>query len=107
MKLSQAAEEFLAYLQHEKGCSDLTVIAYRSDFRQFLEFLQSQGIPASVGNVTTAVARQYLAALSQAGYKPATLGRRLAHQAWTMGSLHRSCEGRLSGRRIPTLRGIT
>ena len=45
MKLRQAAEEFLAYLQHEKGCSDLTIIAYRSDFRQFLEFLQTQGIP--------------------------------------------------------------
>jgi site-specific recombinase XerD len=67
MDLSQAAEEFLAYLQHEKGCSDLTVIAYRSDFRQFLESLQSQGIPASIGNVTTAVARGYVTALSKAG----------------------------------------
>ena len=78
MNLTQAAEEFLAYLQHEKGCSDLTIVAYRSDFRQFLEFLQGQSIPASVANVTTAVARQYVAALSKAGYKPATLGRRLA-----------------------------
>ena len=90
MNLSAAAEEFLAYLEHEKGCSPLTITAYRSDLTQFLQFLREQHVPATVSNITTAVARRYVASLSQAGRKPATSARRPTRYPWRATSrLHR------------------
>jgi len=35
-------------------------------------------VPPTVENVTTSLARQYVAELSQAGYSPSTIGRRVA-----------------------------
>jgi site-specific recombinase XerD len=72
MNLSVAAEEFLAYLQHEKGCSPLTITASRSDLTQFLQFLREQRVPATVS-------------------KPATIARRLASLESLFAYLH-DCE---------------
>ena len=78
MKLQHATDEFLAYLMHERGCSPFTIVSYKSDLKQFLKFLAQRGVPPKVENVTSSVARQYVAALSQAGYAPSTIGRRVA-----------------------------
>jgi site-specific recombinase XerD len=91
MNLAVAAEEFLACLQHEKGCSPLTITAYRSDLSQFLQFLGEQRVPATISNITTVVARQYVASVSRAGRKPATIARRLASLKSLFAYLH-DCE---------------
>ena len=78
MKLQHTTDEFLAYLTHERGCSPFTIVSYKSDLKQFLKFLAQRGVPPKVENVTSSVARQYVAALSRAGYAPSTLGRRVA-----------------------------
>ncbi len=78
MRFQHAVDEFLAYLQHERGCSPFTVVSYRSDFRLFLSFLADRRVPPSIDNVTSSVVRQYVATLSKAGYAPSTIGRRVA-----------------------------
>jgi len=78
MTLQDAVAEFLAYLEHERNCSPLTITSYKSAFKRFLEFLDERGVPPKLQNVTTSVVRQYVASLSQAGYAPSTVGRRVA-----------------------------
>lgn len=78
MDFHQAVHEFLAYLEHERGSSPFTISSYRSDFRRFADFLDTQAVPAKVGNITTPLARRYIAALSKAGLSPRTIARRLA-----------------------------
>ena len=68
MDLDGAVAEFLSYLEYEKGPADLTLISYESDFRQVADFLDEQGIPQKIDDVTTAVVRRYVAAMSKDGY---------------------------------------
>ena len=78
MDLRDAVAEFLAYLEHERNYSPLTITSYKSDFKRFLEFLDERAVPPKLQNVTTSVVRQYIASLSQAGYAASTVGRRVA-----------------------------
>jgi len=68
----------LSYLQYEKSAAELTLVSYASDLRQFATFFEEQGIPLRIGQVTTAVVRRYVAAMSRSGYAPGTVGRRIA-----------------------------
>ncbi len=78
MQLRKAAEQFLSYLEHEKGSSPHTVTNYRSDLRRFIAYLKERRIPSTVDSVTTQVVRQYVVYLSKAHYAPVTIGRRIA-----------------------------
>lgn len=77
MLIENVAREFFVYLDAEKGCSQATVEAYRSDLRLFLRFLQGDGCPAEVERVAPDVLRRYLASMSAAGLSASTRGRRL------------------------------
>ena len=71
---------FLRYLQAEKDASDLTIKSYKEDLEALTEYLYelfNERIPAPA-EVTTAQLRGYVAAMSEAGYRPATILRRLA-----------------------------
>jgi len=78
MKLTSAAEEFLAYLQYEKGCSHNTIANYESDLRLFGVWLGENDFPCTIDGISPVSVRQYVASLSRDGYAPATIGRRIA-----------------------------
>ena len=78
MKLTSAAQEFLAYLQYEKGCSINTITNYESDLRLFGQWLRENDFALKVDSVSPTCVRQYVASLSKDGYAPATIGRRIA-----------------------------
>ncbi len=77
MKIEAAAEQFLRHLVLERGCSSLTAVAYRSDVRKLVEYLEQEGIEADVEGLTPIVLRHYVSFLAGKGYNPATIARRL------------------------------
>lgn len=91
MKFHDAVAEFLSYLEYEKGSAELTLVSYQSDFRGFAAFLDEQGIPLKVEDVTTAVVRRYVTAMSKEGYARSTIGRRVASLRSLFEYLHQ-CE---------------
>ena len=77
MQIQTAYQEFLAYLAVERNCSPLTISAYRSDCRLFLEALAAEGAPAEVEAVDKRVIRQYIVWLRNRGLKPSSVTRRI------------------------------
>jgi integrase/recombinase XerC len=78
---------FLAYLRVERNFSPATVRAYAADLGQFAAFCaggRGAGAPPSPpppldpAAITLRTVRGFLASLTEAGLKPATLGRKLA-----------------------------
>ena len=69
-------DEFLAYLQFERGLAGNTVAAYRRDLMQFGDFLEEKGLAA--GEVGTAQVRDFLSTVrgaeSRRGRRPAQSG---------------------------------
>lgn len=66
-----------AYLQHlkiEKNASEFTICSYRTDLRQFFQFIQNH----EYSEITRKSLRSFLAELYNAGLKPATINRKLA-----------------------------
>lgn len=89
MKIQQAREQFLSYLEAERGYSPLTIQAYRSDLSQFIESLNEQGASLSVEEIQTGEIRNFVVSLQARGLKPATIARRINclrsffHFLWT------------------------
>ena len=77
MDLQPLMEEFLCYLDAEKGYSDHTVISYRSDLRQWLRYLSEAGVAADTEAITVSVMRGFVQMLHRRGLAPATIGRRI------------------------------
>lgn len=77
MRIEAAAEQFLRHLVVERGCSSLTAVAYRSDMRKLVEYLEQAGIEADVEGLTPIVLRRFVSFLAGKGYNPATIARRL------------------------------
>ena len=90
MTFDDAAAEFLSYLKYEKGSAELTLVSYESDFKQFAAFVEAQGMPSTIGDVTTPVIRRYVAAMSR-DYARSTIGRRVASLRSLFRYLHQ-CE---------------
>ena len=77
MLISDAADEFLLYLEAERGCSPLTVEAYHSDIEQLLAFLRSEGLAPHLDTVTAHVLRRFLLAMKRNGLAASTRARRI------------------------------
>ena len=77
MRIEAAAEQFLRHLVVERGCSSLTAVAYGSDMRKLVEYLEQAGIEADVEGLTPIVLRRFVSFLAGTGYNPATIARRL------------------------------
>jgi site-specific recombinase XerD len=77
MRIEPLYQEFLTYLSVERNCSPLTVTAYQSDGRLFLESLADQALPAETESVTRLVVRQYIVWLRNRGLKPSSVARRI------------------------------
>ena len=77
MQIQPLYEEFLTYLSVERNGAKLTVDAYRSDCRVFLQFLELQGVSPTVESVSRQVLRQYIVSLRTRGLQPAAVARRI------------------------------
>ncbi len=71
-------EEFLAFLQFERGLADNTVYSYRRDLSQFRSFLDRQSL--NPVEVTTSSVREFLGSLGGAEGMPAgaTMARKIS-----------------------------
>ena len=77
MQLSDAAQKFIAYIEVERGCTPLTAQAYRGDLRLFQGFLGESQVPTTVEAMSPAILRRYVSHLANAGYKQASIARRI------------------------------
>ncbi|MBN1264124.1 MAG: tyrosine-type recombinase/integrase [Anaerolineales bacterium] len=77
--METTSREFLDYIKNTKGSSTNTILAYRSDLAQlnkvFSEELQRKASPADIRIETI---RMYTEWLSEQGYRPATMARKIA-----------------------------
>jgi integrase/recombinase XerC len=77
--MQAAVARFLRYLKVERNASDLTIKSYREDLSALLEYLQGDDPnPPAPSSITTSDVREYMAAVSEAGYSKSTISRRLA-----------------------------
>ena len=72
----RALERFRDYLEGLRAASPHTIRAYQGDLRDFLAFLEEEGLP--LDRADRIEMRRYLARLRQRGLSPATLGRKVA-----------------------------
>jgi len=75
--MTDAQKAFVRYLTVEKNASPHTLRSYRTDLRQFSEFLAGQGT-TDVSGVDSRQIRGWLAHLHSRGLDPASIGRKLA-----------------------------
>lgn len=71
--MNSTVEQFLNYLQCERGYAALTLTAYRTDLQQFFKYLQAPLTKATRENI-----EQYAMHLRQHGIKPRSQARKLA-----------------------------
>ncbi len=70
-------QEFIEYLDHEKGLAENTLESYGRDLRQYYGFL-SEDPPRSLANASQSTIVAYLMYLRKQGKATATIARRLA-----------------------------
>jgi integrase/recombinase XerC len=75
--MDEHLSKFITYLIAEKNASPYTIKNYRHEIRQFLDFLEEQGIDSWDG-VDRYVLRRYLAWLQAEGYVKASIARRIS-----------------------------
>lgn len=76
-RLKDGVDEFLSYLDFERGLSASTQESYGRDLRAFMRFLKSRKIETPEA-VTGDAIRSFLRAERDAGRNPATIARRLS-----------------------------
>ena len=113
MRFEAAVKQFLKHLELERGCTSCTVSAYTSDFRIFLRYLQEADVEPDSDCVTPLVMRRYVGWLAGAGYRPASVQRRVAAVSsmwkWLVGyeyAIMNPCAGLVlpkKGRRMPAV----
>lgn len=87
--MQQTANRFLRYLHVEKNASELTIKSYREDLEALIEYLaESFGREPKPADITTLDLRNYISAVSEAGYAKTSISRRLA----SLRSFFRFCQ---------------
>ena len=94
--MGRLVEDYLAYLQLERGLSETTQASYRQDLALFNAFLQSQHV-GSLARVRPVHVREFLQSL-RSSRTPATVARKLA----AVKGLFRFLEAQRVIRRSPT-----
>jgi integrase/recombinase XerC len=75
--MTGSLDEFLEHLRVEKGASAHTIRSYRSDLREFLDFLEREG-RADAGQVDGRLVRRFLAGLHQRRLERSSVARKLS-----------------------------
>lgn len=71
-------EDYIGYLAVERGASPATISAYRSDLARYRAFLEESRGVRSACEVKREDVAAYVASLSEAGFAPSTVERRLS-----------------------------
>ena len=72
------ADDYIGYLVAERGASPATVAAYKGDLSKYVEFLVSQRNVHSAAEAKREDVAAFIADLSQRGFAPSTIERRLS-----------------------------
>ncbi|PID00153.1 MULTISPECIES: tyrosine recombinase XerC [unclassified Sporosarcina] len=76
-EINQLAEEYVSYIRLEKNYSSYTVAEYEKDLRDFLLFLQEEGIE-KMEDVDYPVARLYVTRLYDRSYARTSISRKIS-----------------------------
>lgn len=91
---------FLQYLQYEKNYSSHTVLSYRNDLDQFLNFLGKDAVQFRPDEVGAALIQEWILTLMQAGVSARSIARKIS----TLKSFWRYLQGRSITKDNPTLK---
>jgi len=76
--MKENLDSFLRYMSVDRGMSGHTVENYSFDINDFIRFCEDAGAPARAGEITTRLARRYLANLQKLGRERATISRHVS-----------------------------
>lgn len=77
--MNQAIERYLRFLKVERNASPFTIKSYREDLLIWAQYVaESSSASASIGQISSVDLRGYVGALTDAGYAPASVARKLA-----------------------------
>ncbi|MQF82873.1 site-specific tyrosine recombinase XerD [SAR202 cluster bacterium AD-802-E10_MRT_200m] len=76
--MKEQVNSFLNYLAVEKGFSGNTIVAYRNDLYQLVSFLEKSASENTWGNVDQQSLSLFVLSLSNNGYSPTTIARKIA-----------------------------
>jgi site-specific recombinase XerD len=85
MQIETATQQFLAYVERERGCTAATAKAYGSDLRRCIAYLVEAGVDLETDALTSLALREYVTWMAARSYTSATLRRRVS----TLSSLYR------------------
>lgn len=77
MSLDHVIDDYLGHVRTERGYSEHTIAAYRSDLLDLVAFAESQGV-AEVGDLDLALLRDWLWASTERGLARSSIARRAA-----------------------------
>ncbi len=75
--LTTLAQDFLVYLEAERGYSPQTVSAYGCDLHQLFDFMQENGATLNPDQVTTRIVRKWIVSLRHRDLAVSTIRRRI------------------------------
>jgi integrase/recombinase XerD len=76
--MQQQIQDFLSFLDNEKGYADNTIAAYRNDLTQFLRYLEQQGQYSTWADVNKDTIINYVLNLKEREYTSSTVARKVA-----------------------------
>lgn len=76
--METSLESFIQYLQCERNYSSHTVLAYKKDLTQFLEFLGREYSVADIRSATPDMGRDWAASLREGGEKASSINRKIS-----------------------------
>ncbi|MGB1032030.1 MAG: site-specific integrase, partial [Flavobacteriales bacterium] len=72
------SDQFIIYLRTEKRCSEHTLIAYKTDLRQFKEYLEDEFDLSNPEGATNTMVRSWLVQLNEFDYESKSIHRKLS-----------------------------
>ena len=76
--MQEQIQDFLNFLDTEKGYADNTIAAYRNDLTQFLRYLEQQGQYSTWAEVDKDTIINYVLNLKEREYTSSTVARKVA-----------------------------
>lgn len=75
----EALNDFLMYLSSEKGYSENTIIGYKNDILEFIDFLESEKMAKDIFSIRKSrVCENYISYMSRGGFKSTSIHRHIS-----------------------------
>ena len=79
MTNEEAINEFLVHLSSEKGYSDNTIVSYKNDILEFLDFLLSEDMAEDLFSIgSQRICQNYVSYMRRNGFKPTSIHRHIS-----------------------------